>query len=81
MGSGGLISTRVDEWDPKYRSRLVAMDFKRRRKREDLFAATPPLEAIKMLLSITVIKGLGRRQWNDTFKMDFIDVRRANFHA
>ena len=47
-----------------------------------MFAATPPIEALKGLLSIWMTRGLGyenarRRE----FKMDFIDVRRAFFHA
>ena len=37
-----------DVLNPDYRSRLVAKEIKRD-KREDLFAATPPLEANKML--------------------------------
>ena len=35
-----------DEKDPEYRSRLVAMEIKRKHD-EDIFAATPPLEAKK----------------------------------
>ena len=64
--------------NPEYRSRLVAQEVKTD-KREDLFAATPPLEAKKMLLAIVVSQwGMkhGRRM-----KLDFIDVRRAYFHA
>ena len=38
-----------DDVNPEYRSRLVAQEIKRD-NREDLFAATPPLEAKKMLM-------------------------------
>ena len=41
-----------DDFEPEYRSRWVAQEVKTDR-REDLFAATPPLEAIKLLLSYT----------------------------
>ncbi len=39
-----------DKKNPKYRSALVAKEIKCD-KREDLFAATPPFEAKKILLS------------------------------
>ncbi len=52
-------------------------------KRQDLFAATPPIEAVKMLLSMAVTEGIGyqRNKWKSGKKLDFIDVRRAYFHA
>ena len=71
-----------DKVHPDYRSRLVAKDFKRD-KRKDLFAATPPLEAKKLLFSMAVTEGygyLGEDEKNG-MKIDFIDVRRAYFHA
>ena len=52
-------------------------------KREDLFAATPPLEAKNTLMSMAVTEGVGYRG-NDRKggnKLEFIDVRRAYFHA
>ncbi len=45
-----------DEENKECRSRLVAQEIERD-KREDLFAATPPLEAKKMLFSMAVIEG------------------------
>ena len=42
-----------DKTNPEYRSRLVAKEIKRD-SRIDLFAATPPLEAKKMLFSMAV---------------------------
>ena len=67
-----------DEVNPDYRSRLVAQEIQRDR-REDLFAATPPLEAKKLLLSVAVTAGIGYRQGvrQKGKKIDFIDVRRA----
>ena len=51
--------------------------------REDLFAATPPLEALKVLLSMAVTEGIGYHGNNKKGgnKLEFIDVRRAYFHA
>merc|ERR1712023_557759 len=70
-----------DSVHPEYRSRWVAKDFNDG-TRMDLFAATPPLEALKGLISIWMTKGIG---WGNgvhrDYKMDFIDVRRAFFHA
>ena len=59
----------------------VAKDFKNG-KREDLFAATPPLEALKLLLSLWMTEGVGFNSiTGEEMKMEFIDVRRAYFHA
>ena len=64
-----------DEQNPEYRSRLVATEVKKD-KREDLFAATPPLEGLRFLLSLAMTAGYG-----DKMKISFIDVRRAHFHS
>ena len=68
-----------DQDEPNYRSRLVAMEFKSENKElEDLFAGTPPLEALKMLVSeaATVKDGsMGERC------MLLADVSRAFFEA
>ena len=71
-----------DDQNPDYRSRLVAQEINRG-KREDLFAATPPLEAKKLLLSLAVTEGIGyvQGQKEQGMKIDLIDVRRAYFHA
>ena len=47
-----------DGANPDYRSRLVAQEINDHR-REDLLAATPPLESKKMLLSLAVTEGIG----------------------
>ena len=50
--------------------------------RTDLFAATPPLEALKLLISMCMMEGIGWNQGEDKrMTLDFIDVRRAYFHA
>ena len=71
-----------DRIHPEYRSRLVAQEFNTG-KREDLFAATPPLEAKKMLFSMAVTEGIGYQEGQRVRGkcLDFIDVRRAYFHA
>ena len=52
-------------------------------RRDDLFAATPPLEAMKLLLSLAVTEGIGFVKGNKKGgkKLDFIDIRRAYYHA
>ena len=67
-----------DNVHPEYRSRLVAKDFKRD-NRKDLFAATPPLEALKMLISMWMTEGIGWNRDGQDHAMDFIDIRRAYF--
>ena len=61
-----------DTLNPDYRSRLVAKDFKKG-DRPDLFAATPPLEALKMIISIAAS--------NPGLQIMINDVKRAYFHA
>ena len=55
----------------------------KRDKREDLFAATPPLEAKKMLFSMAVTEGIGHQSGHpeEGMKIDFIDISRAYFQA
>ena len=64
-----------DEASPEYRSRLAAQEIKQD-KREDLFAAAPPLEAKKLLFSWAVAEDIG---WSvnreDGIEIDFVDVR------
>ena len=62
------------------------MDFRKeikKEKRDDLFAATPPLEAKKALFAAAVMEGVGYQPRNRDrgMKLDFIDVRRAYFYA
>jgi hypothetical protein len=53
-----------DDRNPKYRSRLVAMEFNTE-KREDLFAATPPVEAKKLLMALAMTEGYGYDRHGD----------------
>ena len=59
------------------RSRLVARDFKGNdRGRDDLFAATPPLEAARMLLSRAATNTPSRERR----KLMFIDAKKAHLN-
>ena len=81
IGTRWVDINKGDDENPNYRSRIVAQEFNSH-KRDDLFAATPPLEAIKMLLSSAVTEGIGFTQRSSTgMKLDFIDIRRAYYHA
>ena len=66
-----------DEERPEYRSRLVAKEIARD-KRDDLFSSTPPLESLRLLLSLA---RTGRRRDGKTRKLQFLDVSRAHFCA
>ena len=82
IGTRWVDVNKGDSVQPEYRSRLVAQDINTTR-REDLFAATPPLEAKKMLMSMAVTEGIGFRAGSKSkgMKLDVVDVRRAYFHA
>merc|ERR1711938_185593 len=62
-----------DQTVPKYRSRNVAREIARSKK-DGLFAATPPLEVMKLLLSMLASGNKGER-------LMVADVKRAYFHA
>ena len=62
-----------DERIRNYRSRLVGKEIKKD-NRKDLFAATPPLESLRFLLS-DAVTGWERK------RLMFIDVSRAYFYA
>ena len=47
-----------DALNPEYMSRFVAKEIKTY-NRDDLFAATPPLEALKMLFSMAMTERVG----------------------
>ena len=69
-----------DEENPEYRSRLVATQIKNKDRSQDLFAATPPLAANKMLMSMAMAEGIGFKvgQEHQGLMLDFsIYVRRA----
>ncbi len=65
-----------DDAAPNYRARLVGRELKLD-NRLDLFAATPPLEALKALCSICA----SRQDGSDPHRLMSIDVKRAYFYA
>ena len=62
-----------DSESPNYRSRLVAREINTC-KRDDLFAATPPPEALKIVISMTATGNKGEAIMTN-------DISRAYFHA
>ena len=69
-----------DESNPNYRSRWVGRDFKGSDKdRDDLFAATPPLEPKKLLIS-SAASQMGKPQ-NKQKRLSFIDIKKPYFNA
>lgn len=79
VGTEWLEVNKGDEGDYRIRARLVAQEFTKG-KLEALFAAAPPLEAKKALLSLAVAEGIG---YGDGlhYKIYFIDIKRAYFYA
>ena len=61
-----------DEARPNYRSRLVAKEYKND-VRPDLYAATPPSECLRLMIS--------KLAENGAYKMLYADVSRAYFYA
>ena len=82
IGTRWVDINKGDNVHPEYRSRVVAQEINVE-KREDLFAATPPLESMKLLLSLAVTEGIGYQKGKKKQgkKLDFIDIRRAYYHA
>ena len=82
IGSKWIDINKGDVSNPNYRSRLVAKEIKRGPS-DDMFAATPPLEAKKSLFSMAMTQfARGRAQGvRGTQKLLFVDVRRAYFYA
>ncbi len=74
-----LDTNKGDEAVPNYRARLVGREIKKD-KRNDLFAATPPVESMRMLVSVCA-----SRQGDHRHEKNFIvmtnDVKRAYFYA
>ena len=73
-----LDTNKGDELNPNYRARLVAREIKRD-KRDDLFAATPPLESLRMVISICASHQFGTPEQN--YLIMTTDVKRAYFYA
>ena len=82
IGTKWIDINKGDTANPNYRSRLVAKEI-RRGPNEDMFAATPPLEAKKCLFSYVMSQyARGRcRRGGEKLKLLFVDVSRAYFYA
>ena len=79
---GKVVTTRWidinkgDMQNPNYRARLVGREMKMD-KRLDLFAATPPLESLRLMCSLCA-----SNQWRkDPYRILSIDIKRAYFYA
>ena len=76
IGTRWIDINKGDEVNPEYRSRLVAQQVKYNSKEKNIFAATPPLEAQKLLCAMAVTEGVGFKQGEreHVLKLAFIDV-------
>ena len=80
-----LDTNKGDEANPNIRSRLVAQETRRRSTiAEDdmasVFAATPPLEALKLLFAMSMSGQLGVPEKSRRV-LGFYDISRAHFHS
>ena len=69
---------KVDENKPEFRCRFVAQEINWNGISE-WFAATPSLEALKLIISLSMCTGFVKGHGEN--KTEYIDVRRAYFHA
>ena len=76
IGSMWLDINKGDESSPEYRSRFVAKEVNTHAA-EEMFAATPPLEAKKVLFSLAA----SQPATTNSLKLMFVDVKRAFFYA
>ncbi len=83
IGTRWIDINKGDELSPDHRSRLVAQQVKYNSKEKNKFAATPPLEAQKLLFSMAVTEGVGftNGEREKGLKLAFIDIKRAYFYA
>ena len=75
-----------DPRNPNYRSRLVAMQFKEAGDRPDLYSPTPPLEALKALLTLAAAGRKSLTEWDEwtsggPVEVLHSDISRAYFNA
>ena len=73
IGTRWVDINKGDEKNPEYRSRLVAQELNQS-KRDDMFAATPPLEVLRLVISI-----LASTRKQKKWKLDSVDIKRAYF--
>ena len=81
IGVVWAVTNKGDEEHPDIRARLCAQEVQKRDPgREDVFAATPPLEGLKLLVSLGMIE---EQKLNKTDPDCFmiLDVERAHFHS
>ena len=80
IGTRWVGHNKGDKANPDIRCRWVGREFKGRdRDRDDLFAATPPLEAKKVLFAMAACqKGVHKSKLK---KIGLIDIKKAYFHA
>ena len=71
-----LDTNKGDSDAPNYRSRLIEGEIKKD-NRIDLFSATPPLETLKLLLSMCSKNQEGKNPW----RVAIVDIKRAYFYA
>ncbi len=74
-----LDTNKGDDQARDYRARLVGRELKRDR-RDDLFAATPPLESLRMILAICA-GNQSKYNSKDNFVVMSNDIKRAYFYA
>ena len=71
-----LDTNKGDETRPNHRARLVGREIARE-KTDDLFAATPPLESMKGLISMAASSQGG----TEPYRVMAMDVKRTYFYA
>ena len=78
--SGHIGDNKGDKDNPDIRCRWIGKEFKGKDKnRDDLYAATPPLEAKKSLIILAASQcGIKRK---DLKKIGLIDIKKAYFNA
>ena len=74
LGGRWVDVNKGDRGRPDVRSRYVAKEFAGGQRSDDFFAATPPLEALRLLLSHVASNG-------SELKIEVIDARKAHLHA
>ena len=86
IGVKWVDTNRGDEEMENYRSRLVAQEFQRK-DADGLFAATPPLESLKILINIFVQEAYKNKakpiecENGQRAAMMLVDIKRAHFYA
>ena len=81
IGTRWVDTNKGDQVNPNYRSRLVAMEF-RRKNVATIFAATPPLECLRLLMAILASRQPDQlAKGEEAYKLGLFDVSRAHFYA